>query len=171
MSLVSYNEDNLDARSESLRGRYHHSILPKENTTKKTEESPYILRKKSMESQFKLERRSNSARTSWSKQRQKALPQKALDTSKKNTTKKHRKKTAKSQFTLERRSNSTRTPRSKQRQKASPQKALGNTRQDIRRRKLQKTQHVPVQKIQSVTPEEIERRIQREMIRQSRLKE
>ena len=125
MGFASYHEDNLDARSESLRDRYHYPILSKENTTKKTVKSPDILRKKSMESQFKLERRSNS----------------------------------------------THTPRSKQRQKASRQKALGNTRQDIRRRKLQKTQHVPVQKIQFVTTEEIEWRIQREMIRQSRLKE
>ncbi len=50
---------------------------------------------------------------------------------------------------------------SKQSLKPLQQKATHNIRQDIRRRELQKTQRV--------TTEEIQRRIQREIIRQSRL--
>jgi len=82
-----------------------------------------------------------------------------------------RKKSMESQFTLERRPNFTRTPRPKQSPKPLQQKATRNTRQDIRRRELQKTPRVPVMKTQYVTTGEIERRIQREIIRQSRLKE
>ena len=110
MGFASYHEDNLDARGESVRGRHRRLTLSKEKT-KKTQ----------------------------------------------------RKKTMESQFTLGRRSDSTRTPRPKQSLKLLRQKALYNTRQDIHRRELQKTQYV--------TTEEIERRIQREIIRQSRLKE
>ena len=94
-----------------------------------------------------------------------------LTLSKEKTKKTQQKKSMESQFTLERRSDSTRTPRPKQSLKLLRQKALYNTHQDIRRRALQKTQHVPVMKTQYVTTEEIERRIQREIIRQSRLKE
>ena len=65
----------------------------------------------------------------------------------------------------------THTPQPKQSPKPLQQKALYNTGQDIRRREFQKTQHASVMKTQYVTTEEIQRRIQREMIRQSRLKE
>ena len=82
-----------------------------------------------------------------------------------------RRKSMESQFTLERRPNFTRTPRPKQSPKLLRRKALYNTRQDIRRREFQKTQHVPVVKTQYVTTEEIARRVQREIIRQSKLKE
>ena len=118
MGFASYYEDNLDARSESVRGR-HRLPTVSEKKTKKTQ------RKKSMESQS----------------------------------------------TLERRPNFIHTPQSKQSPELSQQRALYNTRQDIRRREFQKTQHVPVTKIQSVTTEEIGRRIQCEIIRQSKLKE
>ena len=82
-----------------------------------------------------------------------------------------RKKSMESQFTLERRPNFTRSPRPKRLPKPLPQTATHNIRQDIRRRELQKTPHVPVMKTQYVTTGEIEQRIQREIIRQSRLKE
>ena len=94
-----------------------------------------------------------------------------LTLSKEKTKKTQREKPVESQFTLERRPNFTRTPRPEQSPKLLRQKALYNTRQDIRRRELQKTQHVPVVKTQYVTTEEIARRVQREIIRQSRLKE
>ena len=68
-------------------------------------------------------------------------------------------------------SNVTRTLQPKQSLKPLRQKVPHNTRQDIRRRELQKTPHVPVMKTQYVTTEEIQRRIQREIIRQSILKE
>ena len=75
--------------------------------------------------------------------------------------------------------NVTRTLQPKQLLKPLQQKTTHNIRQDICRRELQKTQraqvqktpHVPVMKTRYVTTEEIERRIQREIIRQSILKE
>lgn len=90
-----------------------------------------------------------------------------------------RKKSMESQFTLERRPNFTRSPWSKRSPKPLQQKTTRKTCQDIRRRepqktqhaRVQKTQHVPVMKTQYVTTGEIERRIQREIVRQSRLKE
>ena len=143
MGFASYHEDNLDARGESVRGRHRRPTLSKEKT-KKTQ------RKKPAKSQFT-----------------------------------QRKKSMESQFTLERRPNFTRTPRPKQSPKPLRQKASHNTRQDIRRREPQKMQHARVQKTphvtffpprepqktQRVTTEEIQRRIQREIIRQSSLKE
>ena len=82
-----------------------------------------------------------------------------------------RKKNMESQFRLERRPNFTRTPQPKQSLKPLQQKATHNIRQDICRREFQKIPHVPVQKTQRVTTEENQRRIQREIIRQSSLKE
>jgi ribosomal protein S12 methylthiotransferase accessory factor YcaO len=105
MGFASCYEDNLDARSESLRrfSRQH---------TKKTEKKPTV---------------------SESKKSQRTQPKQSL--------------------------------------KPLQQKATHNIRQDICRRELQKTPHVPVVKTRYVTTEEIQRRIQREIIRQSRLKE
>ena len=147
MGFASYYEDNLDARSETLRGRHLPSILSKKETKKtqqkRSVQSHSTLRKKYMESQFTLERKPNSTRT---------LRPKKL--------------------------------RPKQPPKLLRRKASHNTRQDIRSRepqemqhdRVQKTPHVTFfpprepQKTQRVTTEEIQRRIQREIIRQSALK-
>ena len=94
-----------------------------------------------------------------------------LTLSTEKTKKTQREKPVESQFTLERRPNFTRAPRPKRSPKPLQRTATRNIRQDIRRRELQKTPHVPVMKTQYVTTGEIERRIQREIIRQSRLKE
>ena len=118
MGFASCYEDNLDARSESVRGRHRCLTLSTEKRKKTQREKP-----------------------------------------------------VESQFTLERRPNFTRSPRPKRSPKPLQQKASHNTRQDIRRREPQKTQHIPVMKTQFVTTEEIQRRIQCEIIRQSRLKE
>lgn len=88
-----------------------------------------------------------------------------------------------SQFKLRRSADSTRvneitrwkkkSQRTQPKQSLKPlqQKATHNIRQDICRREPQKTLYVPVQKTQRVTTEEIQRRIQREIIRQSSLEE
>jgi len=124
MGFASYYEDNLDAKGESVRGRYRHLTSSKEKT-KKTQGI------------------------------------------------------TKSQFMREGMPDFTHRPPLKESPKLLRQKASHNTRQDIRRRELQKTQHarvqktqhVPVMKTRYVTTEEIQRRIQCEITRQSRLKE
>lgn len=116
MGFASYYEDNLDARGESVRGRYRHLTSSKEKI-KKTQGI------------------------------------------------------TKSQFMREGMPDFTHRPPLKQSPKLLRQKVSHSTRQDIRRIELQKIPHVPVMKTQYVTTEEIERRIQREIVRQSRLKE
>ena len=85
-----------------------------------------------------------------------------------------------SQFRLQRSADSTRTSKPSQpkpsrpkplQSKSSRPKPSPGTRQRIRRRGHPKTPHVPVMKTQYVTTEEIQLRIQHEIIRQSILKE
>ena len=141
MGFASCYEDNLDARSESLRrfSRQHTKKTEKEPTVSESKKSQPTQRKIS---QFKLRRSTDSTRVS------KITPQK-------------------------KKSQSQKSQRTQPKQSLKPlqQKAIHNIRQDICRRELQKTPHVSVMKTRYVTTEEIQRRIQREIIRQSRLKE
>lgn len=149
MGFASCYEDNLDARGESLR-RFSHQQMEKEPTVSKSKKSRQT---KFMESQFKLRRSADSTRVN-------RVP--------------HRKE--KSQRIQRKISRQTQPKRSL---KPLQQKETHNIRQDICRRELQKTQrarvqktpHVPVMKTQYVTTEEIARRVEREIIRQSGLKE
>lgn len=141
MGWGSYQEDNQDARSESL-------LRSSGQQTKKTKKEPTVSqfnksrRTQRKISQFKLRRSPDSTRVNRViRRKKKSRPQKSQRT------------------------------RSKQSLKSLQQKATHNIRQDIRRRELQKTPHIPVMKTQYVTTEEIERRIQYEIIRQSTLKE
>ena len=141
MGFASYYEDNLDARGESLR-RFSHQQMEKEPTVSKSKKSRQT---EFMESQFKLRRSADSTRVNRVPRRKE-----------------------KSQRTQRKISRQTQPKRSL---KPLQQKATQNIRQDICRGELQKTLHVPVVKTQYVTTEEIERRVQREIIRQSVLKE
>ena len=137
MGFASCYEDNLDARGESLQ-RFSHQQMEKEPTVSKSKESRQT---EFMESQFKLRRSADSTRVN------------------KVTCRKE-----KSQQTQRKISRQTQPKRSL---KPLQQKSTHNIRQDIRRREFQKTPHVPVMKTRYVTTEEIERRIQHEIIRQA----
>ena len=77
----------------------------------------------------------------------------------------------KSQFMRKGMPDFTHRPPPKQSPKPLRQKVSHSIRQDIRRRESQEVQHVPVMKTQRVTNDEIQRRIECEIIRQSRLTE
>lgn len=198
MGFASYYEDNLDARGESVKSRHRHLTPSNVPRTLQSKQSLKPLQQKATHNirqdicrkgAITMSKRDDAKwadNLAFHRATLYGIREYPMNVAKPQKT--QQTEPMESQFRLRRSADATRVNTVACRKKKSPpqksqrtqpkqslkplqQKANHNIRQDIRRRELQKTLHVPVQKTQRVTTEEIQRRIQREIIRQSSLKE
>ena len=148
MGLVSYYEDNLDSRGERDKKTRHYNESQETGKIASVSKSQKTRRTESMKSQFKLQRSADSTRTPKSSRREKLR------------LKPSRREKLRPKPPRREKSRPKSPQRKKSRRKTARRETAPDARQHIRREE-------PL-KIQPVTTNELQQRIQREIIRQQK---